>query len=47
MKLHGDLRVRSSAGEVGVEALFDTGASFAVVRRGLAGKIGHVLPRRR
>ena len=47
MKLYGDLRMRSFTGEVEVEALFDAGASFTVVRRGLAGKIGHMIPKRR
>jgi predicted aspartyl protease len=38
------LRVRSSKGELAVKALFDTGASFTVVRRDVAEKIGHILP---
>ena len=44
LKLYRDLKIRSSMGEVEVKALLDTGASFTVVRRGLAEKIGHMLP---
>ena len=44
MRIYRVLRVRSSKGELAVKALFDTGASFTVVRRDVAEKIGHVLP---
>ena len=44
LKLYRDLKIRSSMGEVEVKALFDTGASFTVVRRSLAEKIGNILP---
>jgi predicted aspartyl protease len=44
LRIYRDLRVRGSRGEATVRALFDTGASFTVVRRGVAERIGHVLP---
>ena len=44
MRIYRVLRVRSSKGELAVKALFDTGASFTVVRRDVAEKIGHILP---
>ncbi|MCR6669254.1 MAG: retropepsin-like domain-containing protein [archaeon YNP-WB-040] len=44
MRIYRVLRVRSSRGELDVKALFDTGASFTVVRRDVAEKIGHILP---
>jgi predicted aspartyl protease len=44
LRIHRVLRVRSSKGELAVKALFDTGASFTVVRRDIAEKIGHILP---
>jgi predicted aspartyl protease len=44
LRIHRVLRVRSSRGELAVKALFDTGASFTVVRRDVAEKIGHILP---
>lgn len=44
MRVYRVLRVRSSKGELAVKALFDTGASFTVVRRDVAEKIGHILP---
>jgi predicted aspartyl protease len=44
LRIYRVLRVRSSKGELAVKALFDTGASFTVVRRDVAEKIGHILP---
>jgi predicted aspartyl protease len=44
LRVYRVLRVRSSKGELAVKALFDTGASFTVVRRDVAEKIGHILP---
>ena len=44
LRIYRVLRVRSSRGELNVKALFDTGASFTVVRRDVAEKIGHILP---
>jgi len=44
LRIYRDLRVRSSKGEATVRALFDTGASFTVVRRDVAERIGHILP---
>lgn len=44
MRIYRNLRVRSSKGAMEVRALFDTGASFTVVRRDIAEKIGHILP---
>jgi len=44
LSIYRVLRVRSSRGELAVKALFDTGASFTVIRRDVAEKIGHILP---
>jgi predicted aspartyl protease len=44
MKIYRSLKIRSSKGELDVRALFDTGASFTVVRKEVAEKIGHILP---
>ena len=44
MRIYRNLRVRSSKGAMEVRALFDTGASFTVVRRDIAERIGHILP---
>jgi predicted aspartyl protease len=44
LRVYRVLRVRSSRGELAVKTLFDTGASFTVVRRDVAEKIGHILP---
>jgi len=44
LRVYRVLKVRSSRGELDVKALFDTGASFTVVRRDVAEKIGHILP---
>jgi predicted aspartyl protease len=44
MKIYRRLKIRSSKGELDVRALFDTGASFTVVRKEVAEKIGHILP---
>jgi len=44
LRIYRVLRVRSSRGELAVKTLFDTGASFTVVRRDVAEKIGHILP---
>jgi predicted aspartyl protease len=44
LRIYRNLRVRSSKGAMEVRALFDTGASFTVVRRDIAEKIGHILP---
>jgi predicted aspartyl protease len=44
MKIYRCLKIRSSKGELDVRALFDTGASFTVVRKEVAEKIGHILP---
>ena len=44
MRIYRSLKVRSSKGESAVKALFDTGASFTVVRKEIAEKIGHILP---
>jgi len=44
LSIYRVLRVRSSRGELAVKALFDTGASFTVVRRDVAEKVGHILP---
>jgi predicted aspartyl protease len=44
LRIYGDLRIRSSKGEATVRALFDRGASFTVVRRDVAEKIGYILP---
>jgi predicted aspartyl protease len=44
LKIYRVLRIRSSKGELAVKALFDTGASFTVIRRDVAEKVGHILP---
>jgi predicted aspartyl protease len=44
MRIYRSLRIRSSRGESVVKALFDTGASFTVVRKDVAEKLGHILP---
>jgi predicted aspartyl protease len=44
LRVYRVLRVRSSRGELDVKVLFDTEASFTVVRRDVAEKIGHILP---
>jgi predicted aspartyl protease len=44
MKIYRALKIKSSKGELTVKALFDTGASFTVVRKDVAEKIGHILP---
>jgi predicted aspartyl protease len=44
MKIYRTLKIRSSKGEITVKVLFDTGASFTVVRKYVADKIGHILP---
>jgi len=44
LRVYRVLRVRSSRGELDVKVLFDTGASFTVIRRDVAEKIGHILP---
>ena len=44
MKIYRTLRIRSSKGEMTVKVLFDTVASFTVVKKDVAEKIGHILP---
>jgi predicted aspartyl protease len=44
LRIYRVLRVRSSRGELNVKALFDTEASFTVIRRDVAERIGHILP---
>jgi predicted aspartyl protease len=44
LRIYRNLRVRSSKGELDVKALFDTGASFTVVKRDAAEKISYILP---
>jgi len=44
LKIYRNLKIRSFKGELEVKALFDTGASFTVIRRGIAEKIGYILP---
>jgi predicted aspartyl protease len=44
MKIYRTLKIISSKGEMAVKVLFDTGASFTVVRKEVAEKIGHILP---
>ena len=43
MRFYRSLTIRGSKGEAEVKALFDTGASFTVIGKGLAEKIGHIL----
>jgi predicted aspartyl protease len=44
MKIYRALKIRSSKGELTVKTLFDTGASFTVIKKNVAEKIGHILP---
>jgi predicted aspartyl protease len=44
MKIYRTLKIISSKGEMAAKVLFDTGASFTVVRKDVAEKIGHILP---
>jgi predicted aspartyl protease len=44
MRIYRELKIRSSKGEITVKALFDTGASFTVIKKNVAEKIGHILP---
>jgi predicted aspartyl protease len=44
LRIYRNLRVRSSKDELDVKALFDTGASFTVVKRDVAERIGYILP---
>ena len=44
MKIYRTLKIRSSKGEMTVKVLFDTVASFTVVKKDVAEKIGHILP---
>jgi len=44
LRLYRSLRVKGSKGEANVEALFDTGASFTVIKEYMAEKIGNILP---
>jgi predicted aspartyl protease len=44
MKIYRTLKIRSSKCKMAVKVLFDTGASFTVVRKYVADKIGHILP---
>jgi predicted aspartyl protease len=44
MKIYRALKIRSSKGELTVKALFDTGASFTVIKKNVAEKVGHILP---
>jgi predicted aspartyl protease len=44
MQIYRALKIKSSKGELTVKALFDTEASFTVVRKDVAEKIGHILP---
>jgi predicted aspartyl protease len=44
LKIYRNLRIRSFKGTLEVKTLFDTGASFTVIRRGVAEKIGYILP---
>ena len=44
MKIYRNLRIRSFKGVLEVKALFDAGASFTVIRKGVAEKIGYILP---
>jgi predicted aspartyl protease len=44
MRICRTLKIRSSKGEMTVKALFDTGASFTVIKKNVAEKIGHILP---
>jgi predicted aspartyl protease len=44
MRIYRSLKIRSSKGELDVKTLFDTGASFTVVKKEVAEKIGQILP---
>jgi predicted aspartyl protease len=44
LRIYRALKIKSSKGELIVKALFDTGASFTVIRKDIAEKIGHILP---
>jgi predicted aspartyl protease len=44
LRIYRALKIKSSKGELIVKALFDTGASFTVIRRDISEKIGHILP---
>jgi len=44
MRIYRALKIRSSKGEITVKALFDTKASFTVIKKNVAEKIGHILP---
>jgi predicted aspartyl protease len=44
LKVYRSLKIRSSKGELIMKALFDTGASFTVVKKDVAEKVGHILP---
>ena len=44
MRIYRALKIRSSKGEITVKTLFDTGASFTVIKKNVAEKIGHILP---
>jgi predicted aspartyl protease len=44
LRIHRSLRIRSSKGELILKALFDTGASFTVMRKDVAERVGHILP---
>jgi predicted aspartyl protease len=44
MRIYRELKIRSSKGEITVKALFDTEASFTVIKKNVAEKIGHILP---
>jgi predicted aspartyl protease len=44
LRIYRSLKIRSSKGELVVRALFDTGASFTIMRKDVAEKVGHILP---
>jgi len=44
LKVYRSLEIRGSKGGLAVKALFDTGASFTVVRKDVAEKVGYILP---
>jgi predicted aspartyl protease len=44
LRIYRSLKIRSSKGELVVRALFDTGASFTVMRKDVAEKVGYILP---
>jgi len=43
LRIYRSLKVKSFKGELAVKALFDTGASFTVVRKDVAEKVGYIL----